>query len=97
MGKAAGGAVEGEMSEGMGGRMGGAANKLEGKEGLGNRVRVRDADVSRLDGPPADAVVRVFRAVDGGRAILTLGVAVRTLTNLAGPADEGAGKNQGGQ
>jgi hypothetical protein len=71
-----------------------ATGKPAGKKRLDDGIRMRDADVGCLHGPAADAVVGVFRAVDGRGVIPASWMSVRTLAILAGPADEGAGKNQ---
>jgi hypothetical protein len=69
------------------------------RKGQTDGVDVRDFDITELDGPATDAIVRVLGAVSrGGRAGLTCGVMlVRTFHRLGCPANEGAGQDEAGQ
>ena len=56
-----------------------------------------DADIARLDGPPADAVVRILGAVSrNGRGTSGM-MAAHKVSGLDRPADERAGQDEDSQ
>lgn len=82
----------------MGRSMSEKAHEPTKRKGQADGVDVRDFDITELNGPATDAIIRILGAVSRGRrAALFCGmVLMRTFHRLSRPANEGATQDKAG-